>query len=83
MNSILSLCSVSEVKEKEQHALLFFKQKFDHGIFFPTEKKSSNNDKNGKVSILDRILQNIGRYEDSLELRGKWPRICRSPAGRS
>nr|XP_048312595.1 sperm acrosome-associated protein 7 isoform X2 [Myodes glareolus] len=33
------------------------------------EKKSSNNDKNRKVSILDRILQNIGRYEDSLELR--------------
>ncbi|CAO2611460.1 Sperm acrosome-associated protein 7 [Lemmus lemmus] len=45
------------------------------------EKKSSNNDKHRKMSILDRILQNIGRYEDSLELRGKWPRIRRSPAG--
>ncbi|CAO2611461.1 Sperm acrosome-associated protein 7 [Lemmus lemmus] len=45
------------------------------------KKKSSNNDKHRKMSILDRILQNIGRYEDSLELRGKWPRIRRSPAG--
>ncbi|XP_075840745.1 sperm acrosome-associated protein 7-like [Microtus pennsylvanicus] len=37
--------------------------------FSLNEKKSSNNDKHRKVSVLDRILQNIGRYEDSLELR--------------
>ncbi|XP_041529503.1 sperm acrosome-associated protein 7 [Microtus oregoni] len=37
--------------------------------FSVNEKKSSNNDKHRKVSVLDRILQNIGRYEDSLELR--------------
>ncbi|XP_040589525.1 sperm acrosome-associated protein 7 [Mesocricetus auratus] len=32
------------------------------------EKKSSRNDKYGKVSVLDRILQNIGRSEGNLEL---------------
>ncbi|ERE91040.1 protein SPACA7-like protein [Cricetulus griseus] len=42
------------------------------------EKKNTNNDKKRKVSVLDRILQNIGRSEGNLELTGKWPLICRS-----
>uniref|UniRef100_A0A8C2QLX2 Sperm acrosome associated 7 n=1 Tax=Cricetulus griseus TaxID=10029 RepID=A0A8C2QLX2_CRIGR len=32
------------------------------------EKKNTNNDKKRKVSVLDRILQNIGRSEGNLEL---------------
>ncbi|XP_051037903.1 sperm acrosome-associated protein 7 [Phodopus roborovskii] len=37
------------------------------------EKKSASNDKYERVSVLDRILQNLGRSEGSLELTGKWP----------
>uniref|UniRef100_A0A8C6GRZ6 Sperm acrosome associated 7 n=1 Tax=Mus spicilegus TaxID=10103 RepID=A0A8C6GRZ6_MUSSI len=46
----------------------------------PEGKESSNDDVYGKLSVLDKILENIGQSEGSLELTGKWPLISRSLA---
>lgn len=49
-------------------------------LFIPTEKKSSKDDVYEKLSVLDRMIENPGQSEGSLELTGKWPLISQSPA---